>query len=370
MSRSMYKILALDGGGIRGVISARILQEVENQIQKPLNQYFDLIAGTSTGSIIAAGLAIGLTPSELLKLYQTEGRRIFNHSWIRNILKWVNQPKFSNDGLIQVLRQYFQHHQQEVVFGQLSELSQARLLILAYDTLFRNTTFFISHLPTHQQRWYYDLKLWEICCCSAAAPTFFPPYELRWRDSQNPNSGEWCFPHVDGGMSANNPALAALGHVLGIEKQKLEDVAILTIGTGKVTEPLQYQQMKKWGMLGWAQQIPNVFMAGQFQLTSDLCDQILTSANPNGYLRLNFELNKRFQRNSPFSQPVCLPKQQQVNRYTHEKISEEMDDASQETIQQLLNVTEAFLNSENYINLEGHALSVKEVISKFIQNNP
>ncbi len=76
-----FKILSLDGGGIRGVISARILMEVEKQIREQKNQslaeYFDLIAGTSTGSILAAGIALGYTASELLNIYRQEGERIF-----------------------------------------------------------------------------------------------------------------------------------------------------------------------------------------------------------------------------------------------------------------------------------------------------
>lgn len=76
-----FKILSLDGGGIRGVITARILQEVERQIQqqqgKSLHEYFDLIAGTSTGSILTAGIAAKKNSSELVQLYQEQGKQIF-----------------------------------------------------------------------------------------------------------------------------------------------------------------------------------------------------------------------------------------------------------------------------------------------------
>lgn len=370
-AKRKFKILALDGGGIRGVITARILKEIEAQVQKPLNQYFDLIAGTSTGSIVAAGLVTGMSPDQLIGIYQKEGGKIFQPSWQRNLMKWLRGPKYSNQGLIEVLQSHLQHKEfGEIQFGHLSQLSQAKLLILAYDTLFRNTTFFVSHLPEAQQRWYYDAKLWEVCASSAAAPTFFPPYEFKWReDPKNADGDEWKFPHVDGGVAANDPALAALGHVLGIEKQKLEDIAILSVGTGKTTEPLEYKQVQNWGMLSWASHIPDVFMGGQLQISADLCDQILTSGNPDGYLRLQFELNRRFDRKTPSCFPKCLPKEKQVNCYTGNKVSEAMDNASPENIQQLLDTTEAFLNGTDYSRANGKSLSVKEAIAHFLETN-
>ncbi|MCT7979827.1 patatin-like phospholipase family protein [Laspinema olomoucense] len=368
-SQRKYRILALDGGGIRGVIAARIIQEIEKEIHQPFNQYFDMIVGTSTGSILAAGLAIGLSPATIIQIYRQEGRRIFNSSWFKkNISHWLKQPKYSNEGLISVLKEYLRHDQfGEIEFGQIPQISRAKLLILAYDLFYRNTTFFISHLPESQKRWFNDVKLWEICVCSASAPTFFPPYELKWQDEER--GEEWKFPHVDGGVAANNPSLAALSHVVGAEKQELKDVAILSVGTGKTTEPLQYEEVKNWGTVKWGEQIANVFMGSQFQISSDICRQILISANPNGYLRLQFPLNETVKRNTEFSASKYLAKKQQVNVYNGQKISEQMDDASERNIDQLLEATESFLRSENYMQVDGKHLSVKEAISKFIQDN-
>ncbi len=72
-----FRILSLDGGGIRGIIAARILQVVEQQLGGPLNQHFDLIAGTSTGSFLAAGVALGFNSQQLINLYQDCGKTIF-----------------------------------------------------------------------------------------------------------------------------------------------------------------------------------------------------------------------------------------------------------------------------------------------------
>ncbi|NET41586.1 MAG: hypothetical protein F6K15_06510 [Okeania sp. SIO2B3] len=112
-----FKILSLDGGGIRGVIAARILIEIEKKIKeqkgKSLHEYFDLIAGTSTGSIIAALIATGTESTNILKLYQEEGINIFPYQSrlspkrLPLILKYgISAPKFSSEGLIKVLKKY------------------------------------------------------------------------------------------------------------------------------------------------------------------------------------------------------------------------------------------------------------------------
>ncbi|NJM20690.1 MAG: patatin-like phospholipase family protein [Richelia sp. SM1_7_0] len=338
-----FKILALDGGGIRGVVTARILQEVQELIGKqPLNEYFDLIAGTSTGAIIAAGLAIGKKPEELREIYQQRGREIFNASSLRKIMALLHGSKYSNQGLIKVLQEELR---EEITLRQVSEISRAELLILAYDTFYRNTTFFTS--KAEPNRWFNDMKLWEICTSSASAPTFFPPYEFTWIDPNHPENGEWKFPHVDGGVGANCPAMAALCHVMGERNYSIKDISILSIGTGRTTKPHEYKNMKEWGTLGWGKNIPDVFMGSQTQITTDTCQEIINAVNPNSYLRLQFDINQRFQQRKDSYQPrELLPAKEQINQFIHKKINEEMDDASQENIQNLLDAAELFAESE------------------------
>ena len=91
-----FRILALDGGGIRGVVTARILEEVQELVGQPLNEYFDLIAGTSTGAIVAAGLAIGKTPKSLIEIYHKRGREIFKASWLRKKMALLHGSKYSS----------------------------------------------------------------------------------------------------------------------------------------------------------------------------------------------------------------------------------------------------------------------------------
>ncbi|MBD2438201.1 patatin-like phospholipase family protein [Nostoc sp. FACHB-110] len=332
MSSGKYKILALDGGGIRGVVTAKILQEVESQLGKPLNQYFDLIAGTSTGSILAAGLVMGKSIEEMIGIYQNKGETIFKQNIPQQITSWLFGPKYSNDGLIRVLKDQFK----ETTLRELHEKTpKPELLILAYDMLHRNTTFFQSGCY-EKKRWFNDMKLWEICASSASAPTFFHPYEFRWKDPELDNF-EWSFPHVDGGVSANCPAMAALCHVLSVKKEEiknkefhLEDISILSIGTGRTTEPFEYAGILNWGKLTWAEHITDVFMGGQIQIATAACEAIIQAFNPNGYLRLQFDLNERFENKK------LLDHDDQVNKYTKKRINEAMDNASKENIDDLL----------------------------------
>jgi uncharacterized protein len=395
-----FKILCLDGGGIRGLIAARILQELEEQIQQPLSEYFDLIAGTSTGSILAGGLAYGLTAKQLVEIYQNDGLNIFPYNSykspkrlsyilkyksevardsIKNIWKEISQPpykpspkrlhellsvferapKFTHEGLISVLKKYFGD-------TKIQEITKTKLLIFAYDTFYRNTTFFTNSHP-EKHRWYDDMELWKICTSSSSAPTFFPPYNFKWNDA---NGNEWQFPHVDGGVSANNPSLAALIHAMSVEKQKIEDISLVSIGTGRTTEPFDYDDVRSWGLLDWAGQIPGIFMGAQLQITGGLSQQILESVNPHHFLRLQFELNQRLGvRKSPDNPREILPKEMQVNKYTGKKVSESIDDASKKNLDQMLEMTEAFLNSNDYKEVDGKSLSVKESIARFVAAN-
>ncbi|NEU76817.1 hypothetical protein PI95_030995 [Hassallia byssoidea VB512170] len=126
------------------------------------HEYFDLIVGTSTGSILAAGIALGKEPENFKNIYSERGREIFNASWLRkNVIRWLLGSKYSNEGLIKVLKEYLG----EITLRQVSEISDAELLILAYDTLYRNTTFFTSRHP-QENRWFNNTKLWSVCLSS------------------------------------------------------------------------------------------------------------------------------------------------------------------------------------------------------------
>jgi uncharacterized protein len=243
-----FRILSLDGGGIRGVVAATILAEVERQINQPLNQYFDLIAGTSTGAILASAIAMGKTSQDILNLYKNKGKRIFPYSKIftfeRLPLVWqygLSAPKFSDKGLIEVLQEEF---------GQikLSKLDKSpRLLITTYNTIERQFIVFKSWRKFDP---WANIPLWEACVCSASAPTFFPAHKLEVKLEK----GTKNYTLIDGGMGANNPTACAVAEALFLGKP-VKDLSVLSIGTGMPKlmpqEQTTWAQAKGWGVFQW-----------------------------------------------------------------------------------------------------------------------
>ncbi|MEH2442884.1 patatin-like phospholipase family protein [Nostoc sp.] len=389
-----FKILALDGGGIRGVIAARILQQVEKEIRNQgkgnfLHEYFDLITGTSTGSILAGGIAVGKQSDELIKLYTERGKDIFPIDIknryknlppiIKSIIDVFSAAKYSHDGITSVLKDAYKS-------TRIKDIEKPIILILAYDMLYRNTTFFTNCHPDLGDRWYDDCYLWEICTASASAPSFFPPYKLEPIDKEK--FGDWEFPHIDGGVSANNPCLAALSLVMRISqssisstiKQKykldnlrLEDISILSIGTGQTGEPYQYKQISKWRGLDWVQNLTNIFMEPTSEIDSTICRQIMGGYDSKRYLRLQFDLNETFQPKpkETYKDPrIVLPPEDRKNRFTGEKVTEEIDNASAEIIQQLIDTTSAFIDRGlTYYTRDDSGSPIKKAIASFIRDN-
>ncbi|MBD2295860.1 patatin-like phospholipase family protein [Anabaena sphaerica FACHB-251] len=389
-----FKILSLDGGGIRGVITARILNQIEQEIRKQgkgyyLNEYFDLIAGTSTGSILTAGIAVGKESYELMDLYVKKGKDIFPQSQkerykifpapMRSILEVFSKPKYSHDGIIHTLKKEFGS-------SKIKDIEEPIILILAYDTLYRNTTFFTNCNPDLGARWYDDCYLWQLCVASASAPTFFPPYKLVPVDKEK--FGNWEFPHIDGGVSANNPALAALSLVMRLShsailpeiKQKykldnveLEDISILSIGTGQTTDPYRFEEVKNWRGLNWAQNITDIFMDPTSEIASTMCLNIMGGNQSKRYLRLQFDLNERFQAEDgeTYKDPrSVVEREKRKNQFTKQRVSEQIDNASEEFVRQLIDTASAFIEyGRSYSNRNETGPLVKDAIAAFIKNN-
>ncbi|MBD2345412.1 patatin-like phospholipase family protein [Anabaena subtropica] len=388
-----FKILSLDGGGIRGIITARILQEVERQIQqqqgKSLHEYFDLIVGTSTGSILTAGIAAKKNSHELVQLYREQGQQIFPlerkerykkiPGCLQPIIEAFSPPKYSHQGLTNVLKN---------VLGdrRIKDIESPIILILAYDTLYRNTTFFTNCHPDLGDRWYDECYLWEICTASASAPTFFPPYKLEPVDKEK--YGHWVFPHIDGGVAANNPALAALSLVMRLSQSsisstikqqynldgiKLEDISILSIGTGQTGEPYQFEQVKNWRGIDWAQHLVNIFMEPTSEVSNTICRQIMGGFNSHRYLRLQFDLNERFQPKKEESYKdtrQVLKPTERVNRFTQTPLSEEMDDARDNILEYLIDATSKFIDKGcTFYTRNDCGPEVKKAIASFIRAN-
>ena len=240
------KVLAIDGGGIRGIIPATILAEIQNRLSVNLFEVFDLIAGTSTGGIIALGIGTKCknnqpySPSALVDLYVQSGPEIFK----KNLFtpeRQVIMPKYSPDALQAALVQFFQDTEFQAAL--------TPLLISSYDLQSQLPFFFKSHRIAGDPT--YNWKLSEIALATSAAPTFFPPFHLT--------KGNKDYALVDGGVFVNNPSMAAYAEARSLYPQATQFI-VVSVGTGDRQDQITYASAKDWGLLGWAKQIVPVFM--------------------------------------------------------------------------------------------------------------
>jgi predicted acylesterase/phospholipase RssA len=243
-----YRILCLDGGGIRGVFPAAFLARLEEHLEHPIGRYFDLIAGTSTGGIIAIGLGLGLSASDILKLYEERGPTIFDqqHGTIRNWLTqrwrsvrhWIGSKYEATE-----LRTALDDILGERRLGE----SMTRLLIPAWHPVLERVYIYKT---AHHPRLETDFRQLAVdaAMATAAAPTFLPPHNTSDQVEL-----------VDGGVWANNPIGAAVVEAVGILKWPADRLKVLSIGTiADVKAPPRWS-----GKLPMAAHVTRLFMAGQ-----------------------------------------------------------------------------------------------------------
>lgn len=265
------KVLAIDGGGIRGIIPAMILSEIQKRLGAGLHKFVDMISGTSTGGIIALGIGTQCnngqpySPIELADLYVEKGPVIFKKDWLTSIKNW-GRPKYSPDALEATLVEFFGATQFDTAL--------TPLLISSYDLQGQLPFFFKSHRIAYDPR--YNWPAVSIARATSAAPTFFPPLQLA-------RNGE-SYTLVDGGVFVNNPAMAAYAEARALYPEALEFI-VVSAGTGNRQDQISYQQAKNWGLLQWARQIPPVFMDS----VSEAVDYELKSMPACTYYRLQVE---------------------------------------------------------------------------------
>ncbi len=281
----LIRVLSIDGGGIRGIIPARILTEMEEVSGQPIARMFDLIAGTSTGGILALGLTKPdregnpqYSARELVKLYQEEGGTIFSRSvWHRiRAVGILAEERYPADGIEKVLDKYFG----EARFKD----ALTPLLIPSYEIERRVPFFFKSHRAKKDPAYDYPMK--KVARATSAAPTYFEPLKL---EVEGPNG---YYALVDGGVFANNPAMCAYVETLTLYPEAKE-IMVVSLGTGELTRSLLYSEACGWGLVGWAQNLLSVTFDG----VSDTVDYQLRQLLPprknrrSRYFRFQTRLN-------------------------------------------------------------------------------
>jgi predicted acylesterase/phospholipase RssA len=250
----LIKVLSIDGGGIRGIIPAMVLAEIERRTRRPISQLFDLIAGTSTGGIVTLLLTKPnrrgrpqYSARDIVGLYEADGARIFPRSvWQR--LHAMGKPidaRYPASGLESVLSR---------------RLGSAKLkdaltdvLITSYEIERRIPWFFRSRRA--KRRTDYDFLMRQVARAAAAAPTYFDPTQLP------AGVGAEAYALIDGGVFANNPAMCALVEAKTAYRDA-DDVLLVSLGTGEPIRRFPYGAARAWGLPQWTQPILSMVFHG------------------------------------------------------------------------------------------------------------
>jgi len=251
------KVLAVDGGGIRGLIPALVLAEIEKRSGRAISSLFDLVAGTSTGAIIGCALTrpTPMPADTVAAIYEEEGPQIFDASLLKKItsLGGVVDERYDARELVRSL----QRHLGDSRLGE----AVTGILVTAYDLESRQA------LVLRRDD---DVSMVDAAHASSAAPTYFEPVRLGARTL------------IDGGVFAINPAMLAFAEAAG------HIDVLVSLGTGEHTRPLHYDEVKDWGQIEWARPILDVVFDG----SADAVDGVLERLVDDRYIRLQTQLDE------------------------------------------------------------------------------
>lgn len=251
-----FHILALSGGGYRGLYTATVLAELEQAMGAPLARRFDLICGTSAGGMLALGLAAGVPASELKQLFEEHGKRIFGHTgWLRRIFGFWVGAKYRATGLEAVLADQFG----DMTIGDLKH----RVLVPTVNCATGRGQFFKT---PHHPKFEFDhkMKVVDVARATTAAPAYFPL-------ARN-NRGVFA----DGGLVGNAPGFFGLHEVRQfLAPDRSTQVRVLAIGTMSIGATVRGSASLDRGVLGWGADLFNLVLSAQESATDYMLKQSL-----------------------------------------------------------------------------------------------
>ena len=262
-----YRVLALDGGGIRGIVTVVLLQRLaaEHGLGGWLDRV-DLIAGTSTGGLLALGIARGLDLGEIESLYLTRGDEIFDDSWLDNVVD-LGKIVGADYGLKGLRRELKRVLGASTTLGDLSK----NVLITTFDLDNADDPERAPDVPrTWKPKLFHNFAgngsdsgalAWKVGMYTAAAPTYFPSFEG----------------YVDGGVYATSPSMCALAQALDGRygpPAALADVVLLSVGTGTNLHHIPRKTLD-WGYAQWARPLVTLMLDGVAGIADYQCRQIL-----------------------------------------------------------------------------------------------
>jgi len=328
--QKMTRILSIDGGGIRGIIPGQILVILEDKLKVKTNNpdarvadFFDLIAGTSTGGILTcaylmpaldnSGLEVRpkYNASQVVDLYLNKGGDIFSVSRGHKIRTagGILDEMYPAIQLEKALDEYFGD-------TKLSELLKP-CLITSYDIKHRKGHFFTQHDAKRNKGWDYLVK--EVARATSAAPTYFECSNVR-------SVSEVSYPLIDGGVFVNNPSLCAFAEVYREFKTSPGKMVILSLGTGFSKKDYDYDEAKDWGMVEWVKPLIDIMMSGVSEVVDYQLRQIFDSGGiQNQYVRINTELPADVSPDMDDASEENLQALKELGTYTGQNFDKELD---------------------------------------------
>lgn len=294
MANTKHIILAIDGGGLRGIVPIQFLKYIEKRTGKRCHQLFNLISGTSTGGLIACAISVGNGNNPLFdlpaieKIYIDHGKDIFPSAkgigkFFRTIKSFID-PTYSAKGLSTVLKNKF---------GNTTMLDcMVPIMVPAFDLKNNNAIMFkYRHAKKNNLL---NLALYDICRATSAAPTYLPSHKFDYLDENSGNMLERVC--IDGGVYINNPGVASYVEYTKYftdfyaktgETFDPKNLFLLSLGTGHYGK--QIDKSKTMGQLEWVSKISDVMMQAVNMITTYECNELLADSN---FLRLQIEIEE------------------------------------------------------------------------------
>lgn len=298
------KMLCIDGGGIRGIFAIAILQALEEEYQHPIGDLFDVIAGTSTGAIIAAVVSINKKMDEIQESYKVYSEKIFDRQAKVGLFKSVYSDRYLRFLL-------------KKAFGELTlQDVQKPLLIPAVDITHGKPFIHRSNYGHHESE-DLSIKVWDAVLSSCSAPVYFPP-----------NNVENKYLSIDGGLWANNPSLVCLTEAIHYFNISLKDIKILSLGTGlqKIDFTSDSDNEKDWGVKHWlpfhfpSMKVTPKLLDLALQLSSESITYHCQLLLKDDYLRINEELGEEV----PFDEVKYMDDLSELGKSVYKKRRDEI----------------------------------------------
>jgi patatin-like phospholipase/acyl hydrolase len=264
----LFRVLALDGGGTRGLFTASFVATLEEMQEARVADHFDLIAGTSSGATIGLALALGIPARRILDLFLKHGPRIFAHPRRFGMLA---RPKYDDGPLARALREAFGDRTLNEVTTPVCIASYE--LTNSYPRIWKD-----DHAPDMGGGG--DEPAWRIALASSAAPIYFPGAQVIDDDS-----------HVDGGLFANNPVLIGLTEAAHYFDQPLDRIRVLSVGTGERAERIPHERARSMGVWEWKTLLYEHMLIAQARIAHEIARRLLGRGQ---YVRVNVPLEHRY----------------------------------------------------------------------------